>query len=163
MAKNHKNSATKYLCSICSNSFKWLKKHMQVIHEQQEKHCCDTCGKEFRTVTNLTNHKRIHLGTEFACEVQDCGQKFTTRHMLKEHVNHVHLNIRPFECETCSRSFKSKVMLKSHQKIHSEVLGYICPYCGKGFKQSSVLYRHKLSCPMNMGNVWSGYLMMLLL
>ena len=125
--------------------------HRDTLHRGP--YICDTCGKEFRTVRNLTNHRRIHLGTEFACEVQDCGQKFTTRDMLKEHVNHVHLNIRPFECETCSRSFKSKVMLKSHQKIHSEVLGYICPYCGKGFKQSSVLYRHKLSCPMNMGNV----------
>ena len=125
--------------------------HRDTIHRGP--FVCDTCGKEYLSILNLKQHERIHLGTEFVCEVQDCGKKFTAHTRLKDHVDHVHLNIRPFECETCGKCFKSNVMLKSHQRIHSDVLGYICPYCGKGFKQSAVLYRHKLSCPMNTGHL----------
>ena len=112
---------------------------------------CDTCGKEYMSIRTLEDHRRIHLGTEFVCEVKHCGRKFTTQASLKDHVDKAHLNIRPFECETCNKCFTTKVLLKSHQQIHSDVLGHICPYCGKGYKQSAVLYRHKLSCPMNIG------------
>lgn len=128
-----------------------LKTHRNSVHRGP--FVCDTCGKEYSSLRILKNHERLHLGTEFVCEVQDCGKKFTSRSILTEHVDRVHLNIRPFECETCGKCFTSKVMLKSHKGIHSDVLGYICPYCGKGFKQQSVLYRHKLSCPMNTGHL----------
>ena len=141
-------------CQDCGEKLanrKLLVTHRDSVHRGP--FVCDTCGKEYLSIRTLQKHERIHLGTEFVCEVQDCGKKFIARSTLKEHVDHVHLNIRPYECETCGKCFKSKVMLKSHKEIHSDVLGYICPYCGKGFKQSSVLYRHKLNCPMNDGQL----------
>ena len=50
---------------------------------------CDTCGKEYMSIRNLKDHRRIHLGTEFVCEVKNCGRKFTTQTSLKDHVDKV--------------------------------------------------------------------------
>ena len=89
MSKNHKNSAAKYLYNICSKSFKWLKKHMQVIHEFQENHCCDTCGKEFNYKMLLSIHVRnVHEVTNDQCD--KCSKICKNKPALQKHIKHNH-------------------------------------------------------------------------
>lgn len=53
---------------------------------------CPYCGKEFRSVATLENHKRVH-----------------TRE-------------KPFACEMCSKAFRTKGNLLEHKRVHNNTL-----------------------------------------
>ena len=57
-------------------------------------------------------------------------------------INTVHLEIRQFLCDQCSRSFTSKKNLKVHQCTHTEERLHQCPYCNKGCKTKQNLATH---------------------
>ena len=44
-----------------------------------------------------------------------------------------------FECETCGKSFTSKLKLSRHSLCHTN---FKCSICFKGFRMSSMLHRH---------------------
>lgn len=72
-----------------------------------------------------------------------CSKSYTTKQMLKLHINSIHMLLRPFKCEICSRSFADKYTLTTHARIHSGARPYPCPYCSKTFRQHSALTKHK--------------------
>ena len=132
----------------CNGSYK------QKPQKQEKKHVCTYEGCDFKACRKerLENHiNEIHLGLpkikRYSCET--CGKAYVVKSMLTNHIKQNHSDIRDYHCSDCGSSFATSTMLRNHQKIHSDVLTQICPFCTKGFKQSSVLYRHKLSCPMN--------------
>ncbi|XP_033638467.1 zinc finger protein 665-like [Asterias rubens] len=51
---------------------------------------------------------------------------------------------RPFKCDVCNKSYKSKGHLKFHFKVHQIDRPFRCPFCGKGFLQKGHLRRHVL-------------------
>ena len=62
---------------------------MQVIHEHQEKHCCDTCGKEFNYKMLLANHVRnVHEVTNDQCD--KCSKICKNRPALQQHIKYTH-------------------------------------------------------------------------
>ncbi|KAJ6640022.1 Zinc finger protein [Pseudolycoriella hygida] len=71
-----------------------------------------------------------------------CTKSYTTRHMLKLHINSIHLQYRPFKCELCLRSFADKYTLTTHIRIHSGERPYSCPVCDKTFVQHSAVTKH---------------------
>ena len=48
-------------------------------------------------------------------------------------------------CETCGKSFKSKIYLKVHGRIHSGGKPYNCDICDKKFAWKSNLKTHQLT------------------
>lgn len=52
---------------------------------------------------------------------------------------------RPYKCDICSKRFKRRGNLKSHQTVHSEIRAHECRYCNKTFKWKSGLRAHELS------------------
>ncbi|KAI8998017.1 hypothetical protein BC832DRAFT_518232, partial [Gaertneriomyces semiglobifer] len=44
----------------------------------------------------------------------------------------IHLNSRPFTCETCHQPFLRKHDLNRHERIHGGVKPFVCGRCGKG-------------------------------
>ena len=61
-------------------------------------------------------------------DCQICGKIVT--HM-KRHME-VHIELKPFRCENCGKSFKSKRELKQHhQKVHTEVKKTECLICAQ--------------------------------
>ena len=47
-----------------------------------------------------------------------------------------------FKCQFCSKTFKLKQHLTSHERVHTGVRPFVCNICHRGFKQSSHLTRH---------------------
>mmetsp|Transcript_29801 Transcript_29801/g.58178 ORF Transcript_29801/g.58178 Transcript_29801/m.58178 type:complete len:275 (-) Transcript_29801:1078-1902(-) len=55
---------------------------------RSSKNCCDICGKDFRSRSEMNRHTRVHSGE------------------------------RPFQCKICFSKFKQKSHLKAHLAIH---------------------------------------------
>lgn len=132
-----------------------LKKHGIIArpkHKPQKKCTYEGCEYAAYKDQNLKNHiNRVHLkialDKDYACE--NCGEKFNSKDTLKHHNIQHHSGRRDYKCDQCGAAFAHSQLLNKHMDIHSDIRKYVCPYCMKGFKQDSVLYRHKLSCQFN--------------
>ena len=86
-----------------------------------------------------------------------------------------HLNIKPFKCSLCQKSFNNASSLKFHQDIHTGTKRFSCKYCGKQFRQvqwsgqgmflivkecdfhlhlATQIYRSSTSCPVVTSGVY---------
>ena len=135
---------TNHVQTKCNKVPKKYKPHLKCSFEN----CTYKTGGKDR-LQNHINREHLHIPVvkSFSCET--CGSSYTRMVQLRNHVNTVHLNNRIFDCSICGSSFATKDMLKKHELIHSDVKKYQCPFCVKAFKQNAVLYRHKISCPLN--------------
>ncbi|XP_067144739.1 zinc finger protein 271-like [Centruroides vittatus] len=169
---NHKiihNKDLNYSCRICNKSFKsqvHLRAHV-VIHTDECKYCCQICNKYFKTKRYLRQHKRTHkdrsdkyfcdeCNTGFKCKstfdrhcfVQHknmfvctyCTKSFKTKNMLKAH-SKTHIQ----KCNICEKKFSSRHSLITHQRIHFDIKPYLCEVCNKRFISNSELKRHQSS------------------
>jgi DNA-directed RNA polymerase subunit RPC12/RpoP len=89
-----------------------------VDHEEEvstmNTYSCDSCGKTFKTLTNLKRHLD-----------DTCSDKL-------------------FQCETCDKQFTAKRNLLSHHKRRHQQSDttYRCPHCGKKYLAESSMYSH---------------------
>lgn len=75
-----------------------------------------------------------------------CGKAYTLKSMRDRHVKMQHLNLRPFSCPVCSKSFKMKHHLTKHLKTHGSVRPYECGLCGKKVVWRDSFLRHQARC-----------------
>uniref|UniRef100_A0A336M1T2 CSON007895 protein n=1 Tax=Culicoides sonorensis TaxID=179676 RepID=A0A336M1T2_CULSO len=162
-----KEDSKKYTCDLCQKGYKWkcyLKEHIEFMHlrirydcklcdkfyfkidslkcheksHNEKKYTCDVCGTKFHNLNTIKRHlTSIHLRIKESCEI--CGKLFHPEH-LKNHINRIHLNIKPYSCEICKRKFSIKSEIVKHMNnIHlSESFrnrpdSIRCRYCTKYF------------------------------
>ncbi|XP_034560462.1 zinc finger and BTB domain-containing protein 22-like [Notolabrus celidotus] len=89
-----------------------------------------------------------HAGAPFAGKVHfcHCGKAYTLKSMRDRHVKMQHLNLRPFGCPVCTKSFKMKHHLTKHLKTHGGLRPYECGLCGKKVIWRDSFLRHQARC-----------------
>uniref|UniRef100_A0A3B4CB97 Zinc finger and BTB domain containing 22a n=1 Tax=Pygocentrus nattereri TaxID=42514 RepID=A0A3B4CB97_PYGNA len=75
-----------------------------------------------------------------------CGKAFTLKSMRDRHVKMQHLNLRPFACPVCAKSFKMKHHLTKHVKTHGGLRPYECTFCGKKIIWRDSYLKHQARC-----------------
>ena len=152
-----KTGVIKHTCEICGAEFGTSAKyhsHWNTCSGKAKEHGIKRCnveGCKFQTKAKflLDNHVRnVHLGLP---KTQDhvcnhCGKAYNILSRLNNHIRDVHLNIRPFECKECGKTFTRKPRLMDHMDLHRGILKYLCPYCERPFGNSGSLCNHKKSC-----------------
>lgn len=147
--RDYYNNGNGFLCDICQKVFKdksKLKVHRE-IHTDERNVICPVsllylfkfpdskfltisnfqeCGKGFKTMNCLRNHKRMHLPDRVLFGCDQCDKKYTQKVQLKKHFEIVHMNRRDYECQACFASFGTKSVLKMHMLSHTNQRNEVC-------------------------------------
>lgn len=155
-------------CSNCGKHFEYL----SALRDHQENVCkvdlrdvmkCNDCDKEFKSMTMLKVHQRIHdplyckecgkiLANEPAFERHKlmhrpmqctmCEKTFTLLRRLREHYEKDHDFTGPYPCPQCDKSFITLSYLAIHQRIHKGEFPFSCDLCSEKFRSSNCLTVH---------------------
>ena len=154
-----KTGELKYVCEMCGRGFATI--HQQCSHraiclgktKAKNKKCPhENCDYVTRTKLELENHIRqyhLNLPIEKNHICNHCGKAYNLLYQLKQHIKAVHLEIRPFICTECGRTFARKDKLQDHIDLHKGLFKYKCPFCQKGLNNSGALCNHKRICTLN--------------
>ena len=133
-------------CPICGNMVTNIHNHI-LIHKPIEEMAatelwiCDKCPSKFRTKSSLLNHiKTNHNVGRSKCHL--CLQSFKNYKGLYRHLNNVHSNLMPYQCEVCGKRCKLKSNLKVHMRSHSSAKMFPCELCDRAFNYKSSLQGH---------------------
>ena len=147
---------------------KHMKKHEGVSSDSESRFLCTKCPKTFDSIEGLNLHNshchqiRMKLNNEpgsddlgsryvhksgfiydedvkrFRCA--HCPRLFRVAYLLKEHMN-IHLGIRPYKCQYCSKAFFDKDTKRNHEKTHEE-RKFTCDVCHMKFVRKANLRVH---------------------
>ena len=137
---------TKRKCQICSkelSSQRALIEHIQRIHDENYKRsnkrkACQMCPEIFMEGSELNDHvEQVHgkVPDKIVCKTCHICQKTIVRgNGFKTHMRS-HLNVRPFQCQSCDKTFLEKAKLQRHVVIvHEKLKLFPCDKCGKAFQ-----------------------------
>jgi len=98
----------------------------------------EKCGKFFSSKKLLRKHMQSHKLKRFECHYEGCNKTFYERAKLKRHFI-VHTGEKNFVCSECNKSFGYKANLKTHMRTHTGEKPYICTVagCTRRFAQAS--------------------------
>ena len=102
---------------------------------------CEICDKVMRKKTIRNHINAVHLKLK-PYQCDKCPAKFANKGSLNVH-KVIHSDERDFKCKTCNKLFKTKAFLKRHSLIHLDARPYVCEECGNSFKDPSTLISHR--------------------
>ncbi|XP_068238034.1 zinc finger protein 23-like [Palaemon carinicauda] len=130
-------------CNSCGRKFSLLanlKKHI-VLHHDAKKKVCEVCGMQFSSDNELTEHQQSQHSEDIVSSyIAKC--KYCNREYRREEAYIQHMNRAPYNCSTCNKSCGCEFELKKH--IRYEHGHCVCEFCGKSFKNNSILNHIKV-------------------
>lgn len=116
----HEGIKDEFLCVHCGQQFMsqtGLRTHI-AIHTGQEyikrNIKCDVCDKAFRCQADLKTHSVVHTKAKpYNCDWPQCGQSFSQKASLKDHLN---VHEKKFQCDGCRKCFGRERYLMLHCK-----------------------------------------------
>lgn len=82
-------------------------------------HMCETCGKKYTLLQNLSRHMKTHT-VGFSCR---CGKRFSRKHALNKHI------------EICKNNHL-------RTSTHREDISFPCTHCNIPFPSYETLFKH---------------------
>ncbi|XP_023943300.2 zinc finger protein 91 [Bicyclus anynana] len=140
------------ICEECGEAFKspsQLKYHV-TKHSDFKAFYCVECDRGFKSNYALKHHLKnaaAHVNyLELKLQCEHCDKKFGVTRELERHMNRVHLNRRPYQCDKCERAYLTMWSLSQHKRFthegHKRPLKYPCPLCDKVFAGSTTRKVH---------------------
>jgi len=107
-----------------------------------KKYECQFCGKMQKGPIDLEVHEARHLKKKNVfCQL--CGKGFVESNEVTRHILFMHSDEKPWTCDICGRSFKTKTILKTHTRVHTGETPFQCKNCEKKFKFQATRDNHK--------------------
>ncbi|GBM90071.1 hypothetical protein AVEN_208233-1 [Araneus ventricosus] len=88
--------------------------------------------------------------TNYSCRF--CNFVYTNKRALINHESTHYPEKLPFSCPSCPKVFREKYQLQSHLYTHDSARHFKCNFCGRTFRHSSSLARHKRSHRLTLQN-----------
>ena len=122
------------------------------VKDKVDEFSCGYCNKKFSEQTNLKYHlSTVHKSTNskifqnesglYQCKICPSTSRFKPALVL--HVRRVHEKRKYHKCDSCDKTFFSKVEVKQHEIIHSEDKQVECELCKK------LLHQHYIKQHVN--------------
>lgn len=134
-----------------------------VNYSDERPYACDQCGRTYRHLGSLANHKNSHKTGEYLCSV--CNNTYSNQLALKNHLR-THFAFKRHSCPKCGKKFRSRKQLavhvcsnskrrrglRSHKStkgsVNNEASGkeerpFTCAICNRSYRHASSLLNHK--------------------
>ena len=100
------------------------------------------CGAERHSKDEMNVHKRTHTNAR-PFTCNMCPLTFRSRNMRIRHERRDHTGERPHQCKLCPMKFLGKGDLQQHLLKHTNERKHQCEKCLRSFKTATHLRRHK--------------------
>ncbi|XP_034243504.1 zinc finger protein 184-like [Thrips palmi] len=104
---------------------------------------CQYCDGVLRSLGALERHIAEHT-PERLFQCQECNVRFFLVDSLNKHIKgHMKVHSTKWHtCEVCGKNFSNSFLLKSHQRIHTGEMPFLCQLCGGKFRYPASLSYH---------------------
>ncbi|XP_001657879.2 zinc finger protein 771 [Aedes aegypti] len=152
-------------CESCNKAFKklhLLQRHMKSYHQAAESTdeggeqyvpgtlatlptvhnlMCEFCFQEFNVLDEKHEHESAHMTEPKPFKCPHCQRTFKDKVGLRSHIR-IHSAVKRYKCQHCEMRFHIRGNLTAHERTHIGAKPYLCPHCGKGFAERGNLKSH---------------------
>ena len=140
--QEHPGEQTIYACPFCTQPFNQYSEYLQHLGEHKDRTIrCRICNKEFKTITRLRVHTKMHVN-----QCPFCSENFLTPQALQDHVKENHgadpgaMKRQSSLCEFTCNSISE--LAEYNQSVHRPYSCNICLFC---FSAEYKLEDHRLA------------------
>ena len=140
--QEHPGEQTIFACPFCTQPFNQYSEYLQHLGEHKDRVIrCRLCNKEFKTITRLRVHTKMHVN-----QCPFCSENFLTPQALQDHMKENHEadpGAVERQCSLCKFTSDSISKLAEHnQSVHRP---YGCNICFLRFSAEYKLEDHRLA------------------